>query len=81
MKKSNARYLVVVLIAVSSLGSYVYLNTVAPSTTLSTSKPTRMEAPQKEHREELKNAPDVSLPDLMLLEKVINIGKRFLPAS
>ncbi|HMO38387.1 MAG TPA: hypothetical protein PKC76_03745 [Saprospiraceae bacterium] len=81
MKKSTARTLVITLVAAASLSSYVYLNTVAsvitaPATGKSLELPVKevKEKSAEEHRE-------VSLPDVILLEKMIKIGKRFLPAS
>lgn len=83
MKKLTTRTLLVALMVAASLGSYVYLNTVAPSVTTPSSdeiidvQPNELEEELQEQAKEV----DVSLPDVMLLQKVIKIGKRFLPAS
>lgn len=81
MKKSTARTLVIALVAVASLSSYVYLNTVASVITVpATGK--SLELPVKDMKEKSpEERSEVSLPDILLLEKMIKIGKRFLPAS
>ncbi len=83
MKKSTTRTLVVTMIAAASFGSFVFLNTVGSNVaTPSSDKTIEMQSNEleKELQKQVKEV-DVSLPDIMLLEKVIKIGKRFLPAS
>ncbi|MBK7873311.1 MAG: hypothetical protein IPJ74_22890 [Saprospiraceae bacterium] len=80
MKKSTTRTVLVTLIAVASLGSYVFLNTAAGVTTPSSDVP--FEIQSNELKEEInEHIKEVNLPDVMLLEQIIKIGKRFLPAS
>ncbi len=81
MKKLNARTLVIALVAAASLSSYVYLNTVASVITVPAAGKS-LELPATDMKEKSsEERPEVSLPDVLLLEKMIKIGKRFLPAS
>lgn len=83
MKKLTTRTLLVALMVAASLGSYVYLNTLTPSVTTPSSDET-IDVQSNELKEEIQEQAkevEVSLPDVMLLQKVIEIGKRFLPAS
>lgn len=83
MKKLTTRTLLVALMVAASLGSYVYLNTVTPSVATPSSDET-IDVQSNELKEEIQEQAkevEVSLPDVMLLQKVIKIGKRFLPAS
>lgn len=77
MKKSTARTTIIALIAAASLGSYVYLNTVEPCCDEEDPSGITLEL-QSELEEQAKS---IKLPDVMLIEKVIEIGKRFIPAS
>lgn len=78
MRKLTARTVVVFLLATMSLGSYIYLNTVTPNSDPLPSD-NKLEAEVKE-LESLENV-DAGLPDILLLKKVIEIGKRIVPAS
>ena len=73
MRKVTTRSLLVLLILMS-IGSYVFLNAVA----------TQPAADAK--NEEVKNPEALEhvnaiLPDVILLKKVIEVGKRIIPAS
>lgn len=78
MRKVTTRTVVVLLLASMSLVSYIYLNTVA-SNSSAPSPDDQSEAEAKELKalEEV----EATLPDVMLLKKVIEVGKRILPAS
>ena len=78
MKKVNARTVFVALLIVASFCSYIYLNTVeveAPSPAASTEI-------EIEELDEVDGTPkEVVLPDVQLLQKIIESGKRLLPTS
>lgn len=78
MSKETTRTVVVSLLAVMSLSSYIYLNTVTPKPIA----PSTEEALENEPSElkALENV-DAVLPDAMLLKKIYEVGKRILPAS
>ena len=77
-KVFTTRTVLLLFLAVMSLGSYVFLNTV----TLHSSTPDSAGSSKTEVNElkALDNV-DVALPDVLLLKKVIEVGKRILPAS
>lgn len=77
MSKSTTRTVVVLALATISLSSYIFLNTVAPNTSSSS------DLESEETKNEVKALENVesALPDVMLLKKVIEVGKRILPAS
>jgi hypothetical protein len=82
MKKSTARNIVLTFLVAASLGSYIYLNTVEPCCTQEDSPLNKLEWKAEGIEENLDDHPQgLKLPDLMLIEKVIEIGKRFIPAS
>jgi hypothetical protein len=78
MRKLTTRTLVVLFLSGMSLSSYIYLNTVASNS----SRPSSDEKIEAELKE-LKAAEnlDAVLPDIMLLKKIYEVGKRILPAS
>lgn len=78
-KVLTTRTVVVLLLATMSLGSYVFLNTVSPNSA-APSLEEKIEAEAKELKA-LENNVDAVLPDVLLLKKVVEIGKRILPAS
>jgi len=78
-KLVTTRTVVVLLLATMSLGSYVFLNTVAPNSSAPTADD-KIETEAKDLKA-LENNVDAVLPDIMLLKKVIEVGKRILPAS
>lgn len=77
-KVFTTRTVLLLFLAVMSLGSYIFLNTVTPHS----STPDLDESSNTEVNElkALDNV-DVALPDVLLLKKVIEVGKRILPAS
>lgn len=78
MKKLTTRAVVVLLLVTTSAGSYIFLNTVTPHSSNAASEE-KTEAEMHELKA-LENV-DAVLPDVMLLKKVIEVGKRILPAS
>lgn len=77
MKKPNTRTVLLSLALVASLSAYVFLSNA--STRLNGS----VEPTEVMHYEERAEAesPAVVLPDIMLLKKAVEVGKRFLPAT
>jgi hypothetical protein len=65
-------------LAMLSLGSYVFLNTVTPkaatpsSDELPTTEATELKALEKV---------ETALPDILLLQKILEAGKRIVPGS
>ncbi len=78
MRKVTTRTVVVLLLAAMSLSSYIFLNTVTPNS----STPSSDEQVESESNEleKLQNV-DAVLPDVLLLKKIYEVGKRILPAS
>lgn len=74
MKKLNTRSTLFLLLIVASLVSYIYLNTI----TVETIEETHTNELELEEAEEQQN---IILPDVQLLKKVVDTGRRFLPAS
>ncbi len=72
MKKSNVRIVLFVLLLLASLGSYIYLNTTAE---------VLFPVEEEEQKVSDEQEGEMALPDVQLLEIVIEGGKRFLPAS
>lgn len=78
MRKSTTRTVVVLLLVSTSLGSYIFLNTVSPkSVEPSSDEQTEQKANELKALENV----DAVLPDVMLLKKIIEVGKRIVPAS
>lgn len=82
MKKSTARNIALSFLVSASLGSYVYLNTVEPCCAEGDSAIEKFEWQAESIEENLDDqTQNIKLPDVMLIEKVIEIGKRFIPTS
>lgn len=75
MKKFNARSIFFVLLIATSFFSYVYINSVSIGGDVSENT----EEVQAEPKED--EAQEILLPDVRLLKKMVETGKRFLPAS
>ncbi|NUN99017.1 MAG: hypothetical protein HUU01_00220 [Saprospiraceae bacterium] len=77
MTKSNTRLVLVIILAAASFASYLYLNSLRydnPST--------RIPAPTAEEEEaqaELNAPGNAILPDVYLLKKAVEAGKRLMP--
>lgn len=74
MKKLNTRSTLFILLVVASLASYIFLNTV----TIEYTEEAQTNELELEEEEVQQN---IILPDVQLLKKMIDTGKRFLPAS
>ena len=78
MKKLSTRTLLVIFLALASIGSYAYLYTL-DERNIKSNETEYMVDDQLNERADGQN--DTKLPDLRLLMKLIETGQRFLPAS
>ena len=77
MKKSSTRTVLFCLLIAASFGSYIYLNSLS-----SPVLPFEQAAEVEEYDEGLEsNDADIVLPDIHLIKKVVETGKRLIPAS
>ena len=77
MKKSSTRTVLFCLLIAASIGSYIYLNSLS-SPMVSFEQTTDLE----EFEEDIEsNDAEIILPDIHLVKKVIETGKRLIPAS
>ena len=77
MKKSSTRTVLFSLLISASIGSYIYLNSLS-SPMVSFEQTTDLE----EFEEDIEsNDAEIILPDIHLVKKVIETGKRLIPAS
>ena len=79
MRKLSTRSVLLALLVIVSLSSYIYLNTVsvdAPTSNPSsnTEQPASLDDLDQEDGQ-------LVLPDVRLLKKVMETGKRFIPAT
>ncbi len=72
MKKSTTRSLLFVFLLAASIGSYAFLNVASYAQDV--------EAQEEESLLEHEDA-TLLLPDVMFIKKVVETGKRLLPAS
>ena len=72
MKKTTTRSLLFAFLLLASIGSYAYLNVASYAQDA--------EAEEKESLIEREDA-SLVLPDVMFIKKVVETGKRLLPAS
>lgn len=81
MKILNTRLICLTVIALMSMGSYVFLRSVNV-TSESTLQGSNVELELQENlQDEASAETETLLPDVQLLKFVIKTGKRFLPAS
>lgn len=81
MKILNTRLLCLTVVALMSMGSYVFLRSVNV-TSESTLEGSKVELELQENlQDEASAETETLLPDVQLLKFVIKTGKRFLPAS
>lgn len=81
MKILNTRLICLTVIALMSMGSYVFLRSVNV-TSESTLQGSNVELELQENlQDEASAETEILLPDVQLLKFVIKTGKRFLPAS
>ena len=77
MKKSSTRTVLFCLLIAASIGSYIYLNSLS-SPMVSFEQTTDLE----EFEEDIEsNDAEIILPDIHLVKKIIETGKRLIPAS
>lgn len=74
MKKLNTRSTLFLLLIVASLVSYIYLNTITVEYKAdNTTKELELEDADAQQ--------NIILPDVLLIKKVVDAGKRLIPAS
>lgn len=78
MKKPNTRTVIFSLALAASISAYTFLHVA--STQLSIGEGTAVEEVDYEDRLESESG-SVVLPDVRLIKKAFEVGKRFLPAS
>lgn len=78
MEKSNTRSVAVVLLIFASIASYVYLNTLGANQEQQFLLQQEVEMEEEVEHPEQK---DVILPDVQLLKKALETGKRILPSA
>ncbi|MDZ4680326.1 MAG: hypothetical protein SH848_00075 [Saprospiraceae bacterium] len=77
MTKSNTRFVLVILLAAASFASYLYLNSLKyENTSTRTAEPT---AEEEMTENELNSPGKAILPDVYLLKKAVEAGKRLMP--
>ena len=77
MTKSNTRLVLVILLAAASFASYLYLNSLQyENASTRTAEPT---AEEEMAESELKAPGNAILPDVYLLKKAVEAGKRLMP--
>ena len=68
MKKLNIRIIILTLFAIASIGSYTYMNHISQ-----VQQPTPLYSPAEEEEMQEK---EIFLPDVELMNKIIEAGKR-----
>jgi hypothetical protein len=76
MRKFSTRSVLLALLVITSICSYIYLNTVNV-TTESANQATEVESTNEIDEQES----ELVLPDLRVVKKVLETGKKFIPAS
>ena len=81
MRKLSTRSVLLVLLVVASICSYIYLNTV----TVSSSGTSASNDPDIENVSEMNEIEsqqqELVLPDVTMIKKILETGKRLIPAS
>lgn len=77
MRKFSTRSVLLALLVITSICSYIYLNTVSVSATESANQATEVESTNEMDEQES----ELVLPDLRVVKKVLETGKKFIPAS
>ena len=80
MKKLNSRSILFILLVAASIVSYIYLNTVSVENLQSTAEIEAVEA-DKELEGLDAQQKEIFLPDVRILKKAIDTGRRLIPAS
>lgn len=73
MKKITTRTVIVVMLIVASLCSYIYLNT------MEVAMPIEVTTEQLEEQEISGTTKEMMLPDMKILTRILELGKRLLP--
>lgn len=82
MKKITARTVLLTLLVAASLASYIFLNTTSSGNSAEVIPLGQSSTELLEDIEDLDRPErEILLPDVHLLKKVVESGKRFLPAS
>ena len=78
MKKMTTRTVIAVMLIVASLCSYIYLNTMEVATPMGATT----EQLDEQELNDMDGTPkEVALPDVEILERILESGKRLLPTS
>ncbi len=77
MEKKSARTALLVLIGAASISSYVYLQQVKQLETYRDTSQITLE--QEEPTETLQQ--EITLPDVQMIKKLVETGKRLIPGS
>ena len=75
MKNLNARKLLFLFLIVASICSYTYMNVALTDTEMAYGTEEELDMFEEEIQK------DAILPDVKILQKVIETGRRFLPAT
>lgn len=81
MRKFNSRLILLIILAIISVSSHWYLNTdaIRQSSTTSLEQFNHLQSASEKDIEE--ESPKPVLPDVMLLKKVVETGRRLIPAN
>lgn len=80
MKKLNARTVLVALVVLTSLMSYIFLNTVELDTTTSNAAYQLVESEEEAEEEAVSNT-RLLLPEVALIKKALETGKSLIPGN
>ncbi len=75
MKKSSTRTVLFCLLVAASMSSYIFLSSVSSPNAASSHQA------KEENYEEKSGDAHIILPDVQLIKKVVEAGKRLIPAS
>lgn len=79
MKKRNARSVFFAILICLSAASYTYVNVGSKQSASVTPADSSLQTDEVDP--EIKETKNINLPDLQMLRKAVEAGKRFLPAS
>ncbi|MCO6476511.1 MAG: hypothetical protein J5I94_07810 [Phaeodactylibacter sp.] len=76
MKKSSTRTVLFSLLIAASLGSYIYLHSLSGQPVY------EQAATEEEYNEDIESSDaEIILPDIQLIKKAVETGRRLIPAS
>lgn len=81
MKKQTARTVLVALVVLTSLVSYIYLNTVELNANQDTSTQFELMENEEEAQEETLTTTKLLLPEMAVIKKILETGKSLIPGS